>query len=954
MIIFFCLLLYSVKSQIFTIPILYSQNTDTWIIDYFVKTLDCSLNNLAGCDLSRPYQYQAIEINGVSDIEQAFSNSDYLFVYDSTWSLSMSSLVSQYAIEYGFIHFIYGNTPENSLPYVFYTDYSFSQYRDFAINFAKIYGITKVIAIITSDFIGMDFTNDKGIEIVAQYTIPESVPYEYIFSLISREIKPFGVKWLFFQTNAAISYLIQQALVEADMDKEGYTYIYLQEAAWSAYLKGSILFEARSYHSTGLHDFIEKLIYNTSLLLYQIVADNNIQGSYSAYALNKYVQKIFTIDTIACSIWNIQSDGSLAAVGLINGKGLQLYDKLMFPGKTYEAPNNEKIKIPISINGENSVNQYGASFAVETIKSEAVLLPNFHIIMNNITCDFDNNSVYSCFLNHTADLGYFHLPKADTKITEETVDFFQSINVSIPVLGAETSIKMSIHKYYPQYLRVSYPNSITSSAVALVLSIFGISKCSLLYSDSQWGRDFNSQFINQTNSYGLTILNKIRVVPLGFNGTNNIMIQEIIDLKSRYIVLEIQQPDILYVIEAFYDLGMRETDIFLIAGDGMLSISDLDEKRVNADLYKKRKEIMNGLIYVSSLAFQNQIGLNIKNNFLSRFGFAYDNMCLFYDAAYLGIYAINSLINRGINLESSKTQKAMRDVKFTGCSGVVQIAQDGNDRLTTVLGIYNLIQANSTWKMSLCGLYDPSQLIVLQIKQSFWQSTEGHIPSDIIGEDQKCPFKERQVQSFIKGYFILIAIEVIPIIIGTGFVIKFSDFVFNFSIQKLMDVEKENFLDSFSYIIVLIECLQYMYTGDETNSFFPQLSDLTKFVVLDITGLSNGHFTFWNQLLFFEGISFAWFFLIFWKKYKIGENSKNCITIGINDFNMYLLPFLGDSLFLPVCLNLFQSFQCTSSIGDSFTESFHNQDCSTFCWKDKHIYYVVLSSWPPPLREVKL
>ncbi|CAG9328049.1 unnamed protein product [Blepharisma stoltei] len=949
MITYFWFFLGFTSSQIFTIPILYSRYTDPLLVDYFVNTLDCSINSRVGCNLNLPYQYEAVEIFDVYDLEITFANSDYLFVFDGTFSLSMYTLVSQYAMEYGFIHFIYGNAPENALPYVIYSDFRFSVYRDLAIDFAKIYGIKKAIAIITSDFIEMDFNNDKGVEIVAQYTIPESAPYEYIFSLISKEIKPLGIKWFFFETNSKTSKLIQEALVQADMDKEGYTYIYMQEATWSAYLKGSILLEAKWYHSYNFYDYIEKIIYWTSVLLYEMIANNDNQGSYSAYALNTFAQETFTLDRIGYTVWNIQSEGTLTPVGTVHGGGIQIFAPIMFPGETFKVPNNEKIKIPISINGMNSerinaVNQLGATFALETIKNEGKLLPNFNISFNNITdCFFSDNSTYDCFKNYTEDLGYFHIPPADSSVSLSTIETFQSLNITTPIIGVETSTIMNSLDYYPQYTRVSYPNSITSSAAALILSIFSISKCSLLYSDSIWGKEFSEQFENQTESYGIQILNKIRAVPLGFNGTDKRAIQEIVDLKTRFVILEIQWPDILYVIEAFYDLGMREGDLNLIIGDGSISVSDLDEKRIGTDSYIKRKEIMSRLLYFTYPTFQNQIGLGIKNNFLSQYGFAYDNMCLFYDATYLGIYAINSLITRGINVDSSSIQQTIRDIKFTGCSGLVQITQDGNSRLTTVLGMYALSQVNYEWKLNLQGLYDPSQLIVLQLKQSFSNSIK--VPSEIIGDDQKCPFKERQVRSFLNGYIILIVVEIIPIIIGTIFVIKFYNFIMNSSIEKLITVEKENFLDSLSYVLMLIECFQYMHTGKDINNFLPELTDITKLVIFNITGWNKkNYFNFWNQAQFFEIIAIVWFILFLWKKRKIGENSKSCFILGVNESNLYFLPFIGDSLFLPICLNLFQTFQCTSSIGDSFYNSFHDRICSTFCWQGEHIYYVVISS----------
>ncbi|CAG9317714.1 unnamed protein product [Blepharisma stoltei] len=956
MIAFLSILCWLSASQFVTIPILYSRYTPSWAVDYIKTNIACSAGTEAACSSDSPFQYVAIEINDFSDFESIFENSGYIFVFDGTQSLSMTSFINYYARAYGFIQVVYGNAPENTPEYVYYTDYPFSTYRKAALSIAKKYNIQKAVAIITSDFPGMDFTNNEGVEIVAQYVIIHSAPYEYILQLLAKEIKPLGIKWIFFETSTRVSELIQKALVEADMYKEGYTYLFMQEASWGASLEGAITLEARWYHSRGILEFTSNAIYWTSVGIYEMITTNEIQGSYSPYTLDKFIGQLFTFEAQGFTIWNAQSEGNLTAVGKINGDGLNIYSPVMFPGGTYNLPNNDNLQIAFSINGasstddgRNAMNQLGAAYAINIIKTEKLKLENFDIVTNNISdCGSSNfvyNSSYECFANHISEFGYFHISAIETSMALGMIEILKALNLSTPVLGVETSTTMNDLKYYPQYIRVSYPNSHTASAAALILSIFGISKCSFLYSDSIWGRDFEYQFENQTKSYNIQILNKNRAVPLGFNGSNSNIIKEVIKTKSRYVVLEIYQPDILYVIESFYDLGMRKGDIYLIVGDGMISLSDLDEQRIGSNSYKKRAEIMNNLIYISFPAFQNQAGLAIENEFLSLYGFAYDYMCLFYDAAYLGIYAIDYLLHEGVNVNSSTIVKIIRDIKFTGCSGIVRISQDDSDRLTTNLGIHNLIEINSTWTINQCGRYDPSQLIVLQMSKTISWVTDGEVPNDIIGDGQECPFRSIDVQSFFYGYILLIIIEIIPFIFGVGALIRFYYYIFEPKLQKLTSPEKENLYDILSYLLMLIESLQYMQIGPDFTNFFPKWSNVTKLSVLDIRGWNKqDKFTFWNQVQLFEALSFLWIIFQLWSKLRIVQKSRNFIIMTINEFNLYFLPLVGDALFLPICLTLFQTYQCTSSIGNNFKDSFNNHACSTFCWQGEHISYVIASS----------
>ncbi|CAG9328050.1 unnamed protein product [Blepharisma stoltei] len=926
-----------------TVPILYSESTSPLLVDYFKSAFDCPSANYTGCKADSHFIFVVYKISNYSDLDAIFINSDVVIILDATASLGTSAIINEYARKIGFLQCIIGYPPENALSYAFYSYFSLDSYAKAALSIAKHYSIDKAIAIITSDFVEMDFNNDEGIEIVSQIFIPQAATYDYIFWLISKQIKPLGIKWFFLKTNPEISKLIQQALIEADMNKEGYTYIYIQEAAWGAYLEGSILLEAKTWHSTDFKNYVYNLIHFAANNVYSLFTNNRAQGSFSGYILNTLLANVLKPEVMGFTVWNVKN-GTVKKAGIINGAGFQLYSDLVFPGGTYDHPNSEKIKIPISINGAsydndglNTVNQVGADLAINTIKAENVFLSNFEIVVNNVTgFEFNENFTY------IDDLGYFYISATESQLVLDTMKFFKENSILTPVLGVETSTIMSSLEYYPQYARVSYPNSRTASAAALILSVFGISKCSVLYTDSQWGEDFNKEFENQSDSYEISILNKKRVVPLGFNGSDTKIIQEIIDLKTRFVILEVHKPDIFYIIEAFYDLGMRKGDIYLIVGDGMISTSDLNEKLIGKNSYTKRKEIMSGLIYISFISFQNQFGFNLKSEFLSKYGYINDYMCLYYDAAYLGLKAINTLMNWGVNLNSSSIQDTVREIAFTGCSGVVRISQEGNDRITTILGIYNLIEINSTWTMNLCGEYDPSQLIVLQIKQSISWSDNGGVPSDIIGDGQECPFRDILVQSFRYGYIILIIIEIIPIIFGTFFAMKFYNIIFKQKYPKLITAQKENVLDIFSYFMFLIENLQYTQMCPDFKDFFPRWSNGTKLVFFDIRGIfKNGLFTFWNQVQLYEALVFAWILLFLIKNLN---NQKNFILSTVNEFSLYIMPIIGEILFLPINLYLFQTFQCTSSIGDNFKDSFNDHYCSTFCWQGDHINYVIISS----------
>ncbi|CAG9328034.1 unnamed protein product [Blepharisma stoltei] len=275
-------------SQFTIVPVLYSQYTSPFMVNYFKSTLDCSDLNDERCKIASQFRFKVYEVSDSSDLDSIFMGSDTIVMYDGCASLGLTTLINEYARKLGFLQLIIGYASEKTLPYVFYTDYSYKSYVNAALSIAKTYKIEKAIAIISSEFSEMDFSNNEGVEIVAQLIISQAATYEYIIWLFSKKLKLFGVKLFYFKTNPEISKLIQKALVEADMNKEDYLYIYMQEAAWSAYIEGSMLLEGKWFHSTDIFNYIDNLVYWGSVIVGGLLADNPVHGSYSGYFSYKW------------------------------------------------------------------------------------------------------------------------------------------------------------------------------------------------------------------------------------------------------------------------------------------------------------------------------------------------------------------------------------------------------------------------------------------------------------------------------------------------------------------------------------------------------------------------------------------------------------------------------------------------------------------------------------------
>ncbi|CAG9323415.1 unnamed protein product [Blepharisma stoltei] len=941
-------------TQYLNVPILYSQFTPTAIKDVVLNQYNCPNLSSLPCKSNPNAFYIPMEINDVNDFEELIAGSDITYLFDLTFSTIMSSHISAYAKPYNFMHLVYGFIPDNRPQLTYFSDTSEIIIRNAAVSFVKHYGWQKAVVFLSQELNGMDFKDVNDIEVVYQAILPSRISYEAISIIVSKEVKPLGVKTIIIATNEKISKLIQKAIEAADMNKEGYVFIFLHQSAWTAYLEGAILIEQYDWTPTGVENYIEILINNTTIFLLMFMNMDIIQGAFSLYAFYAFLINGVNIERFY--LFNIQNS-ELVPFGNITSSVVNLYSSPMFPGGTNNIPDNSRLKIPISIAGGisnpdgstydfNANCHKGSVYAANSINTNSKILENFQLVINNITdCGtsyFDSDYATSCFSKHLEDLGYFHVSPQQVAMIEGTMTVFQSLNISIPVLGTQSCPKLKDDDNL-QYTSVSFSNTYTASAVVLLLTWFRIAKCSLLYLDTNWGLSFKNQFVSQAEKYNLEILNKNQAVPSGYNGTDKSFIQEIVDLKSRYVIIEVSNTEIFSVLNAFYDLGMRKGDLYFIFGEGSFRASEANI--LHQDSYKSITELVEGSLYVTFLSYYGVFGKQIYNDFLQEFGFTYDYMCLFYDATYLGAYAIDSMISRGFNLNSSGIEEWVRKVQFTGCSGNVQISKSGNDRSTVKVGTYNLIKNNSEWQLVLTGIYDPTKVVVFEMIEgiSWYSDNKGILPSEIIGADLSCPFKSDEVRSFLYGYLILLIIGGIFLIFDLFFIYKSFEYSPIGQFPMIIEKAEENIFDQIMYLAMLIECLQYVSIGPKFTDIMPNiLTKVIKIAIIDIRDFTNDS-KFLYQLSMIGIIVILFFTFLFGRIFDCWKRCKLSLLTIIGELGNYSLPIIGDVLFLPIFYFLFLTFQCTESIEDSFKKSFLNQDCSIFCWQGKHLKYAVAS-----------
>ncbi|CAG9329486.1 unnamed protein product [Blepharisma stoltei] len=100
----------------------------------------------------------------------------------------------------------------------------------------------------------------------------------------------------------------------------------------------------------------------------------------------------------------------------------------------------------------------------------------------------------------------------------------------------------------------------------------------------------------------------------------------------------------------------------------------------------------------------------------------------------------------------------------------------------------------------------------------------------------------------------------------------------------------------------------------------------------DFISTKNG--VFWFFLDFIFGVAFIWAVLSVTVLFRLDERLP---SIGLfrllNKSADFLMPILGNLMFIPIVSLLLDVFICDESIGENFTDSFMIKDSYQFCWK---------------------
>lgn len=242
-----------------------------------------------------------------------------------------------------------------------------------------------------------------------------------------------------------------------------------------------------------------------------------------------------------------------------------------------------------------------------------------------------------CFSKDKDKLGLAHIASIGSSVTVEVLKFFGSVNITVPNVGCtQAFVDLNSTSIYPTFVRLHVSNANIYSQYSTFLGALGWDSVAIIYENDSYGLSAYYYMIQVFDNQKIANAEELRIMPRNLDRegvkANINVIKAAIESKARLIILLMLNPMNSYVIEAFYDLGMRRGDV-MFATSHPSFLTDIE----GSDEFKfKRLELAVPAFILEGEKWVDQIGLNAKNRLLEQYKVAPNAFaCNYYDGVFL-------------------------------------------------------------------------------------------------------------------------------------------------------------------------------------------------------------------------------------------------------------------------------------------------------------------------------
>ncbi|CAG9313527.1 unnamed protein product [Blepharisma stoltei] len=779
-----------------------------------------------------------------------------------------------------------------------------------------------------------------------------------------REIKGKGLLNLIIINEGEGAQKIGSSLISGNMYKNNFGVILGSKAIWGPNNDGLIFLVEKGLESA------KSLNHYHSLSIIKLLSSIDI-SSESIYFINEKLRNITVNQSPEnyFSIVNIQA-GSKKIVGEIQNNKIILNSELYFPGNTTTVPQSIKPPVVLSIAsgnsnfngvvlGSNSYIKIGAFFAMIYAKY-IHFLDDFNLSLHPTDCSADfyfKPFSYSCLLKQKSNLGLAFFPSYNDNVCYGTISDFRALGIKIPLISDQCTSEIFTNKTaYPEFVRITKSFAFHSNTLAYLMKIFNWNCAIVFYENSTFGLDMYKSFSSVANSLGIKIVNdedKRMLDPLYapdlYKNYSDYM-RNAIKTDCKIIVPLLQPTPLFNLFGQLYDEGMRKGDFIYLLYFPIVGYFEYSQVITNKTR-ENVKELAAGAITLWQSEWIGSYGaslIEIGNKFYG--SFLYGGTCTPFDAVMLGLNGIKYLIDTGEDYEDPELLNAgIRKVRFTGCSGTVQISSNSNEKSTALISIWNEVYNETQKRLTNVevGSYSIGRNPAFAFTAAItWPDNSANIPGQKRLNPDDCPFNLHLIRSSNVGktlYYVFVwGIAIIVAVLSGIFLIKFYWRTRFPILRKKCEITVNDYI---TIVMIFIDFLQYLAMGPDIRAYDKISSILYDYAAVNLSEIihfKNG--AYWLAIIFTFSVCYLWLLLSGFLYLRIFEWKNIELFDNIGVLAKFITPIIGNLGLIPIAHILLTIFQCENGIGNKLSDTYMSHDCSVYCYKSPHIFFIILSA----------
>ncbi|CAG9316059.1 unnamed protein product [Blepharisma stoltei] len=590
----------------------------------------------------------------------------------------------------------------------------------------------------------------------------------------------------------------------------------------------------------------------------------------------------------------------------------------------------------------------GNELGVNYVNNNSTILKGFKLKRNS----YNFGSLY---YNKTFMDAEFERSKSQLKtlmiapaLSDVAIHLYQTMqdnSLILPMIGYSTTVdKLSSPITFPMFSRVNMASGYIGYVLGIILKYFGWSKVGVLYLNNVFAQNVFSAFKTQCEQVNLQITNEgNEMLPDNSPSWTYEEIDPVLSYlgksDARIILMICYTQDATSILTRMWELGYHGDNRVYIAVGWLASsmvMQDKSSASYNETQLHILRESLRGALMFFPVSYAGAFGQKVYNDYLYNYksdpigytGFAFDSILA-------SAYAIEQVIAQGKDYNNpSILMSAIRNIRFTGATGLVKIEQNTNDRATMDHSIYNCQEISpDSWEIKIVGVYSPTGSQVFTYYESIiWPDGTINTPPDS-PKPRSCPFDNSQVKSSITGHIMVCLIGTIILLVAvlsSLFTWKYWKSVIYSEIDKRTEM---TFYDMMAISRILIEFFQLVGIAPEIPAIFHVIKFVGNALSLNLDKMYRIDRTyFWISIqAVFAAIGMAFVIRIAY-----------IVKIHV-PFLKVIMSIIWDLFYVAILSTLMNIFVCKNGIGKELDETYLYFDCYTTCWGGKHLVYAVIA-----------